>query len=214
MFPPTRNGFWHGFAQRRAAVFNGFAMGLPDCHCFRAGHRQSSPGLRSLRCYPSPSYRSGPSQAGPSLLAGQGCADCVRPARNCFQIRSVAVESAAITTNARGSIQCRSRLSSSPFSPRRLPAVCRTQRLAAWQAQPPARWWPMRSTRTWSPARHLAGLPGSQLAASNWACRPAARATERLIERAAFGRVDLTPGTIRADRPGGPFAFRLGGADV
>jgi hypothetical protein len=47
-------------------------------------------------------------------------------------------------------------------------------------------------------------------AVSNWACRPATRATDVT----AFGRVHLTPRTIRADRPGGPFAFRLGGADV
>jgi hypothetical protein len=48
-------------------------------------------------------------------------------------------------------------------------------------------------------------------AASSLACRPAIRATDVT----AFGRVQLTRRTIRADRPGGPFSLRLmGGADV
>ena len=61
-------------------------------------------------------------------------------------------------------------------------------------------------------ARHLAVLPVQQPAASSLACRLATRATEPLADLAAFGRTDPHSRTIRADRPGGPFAFcALGG---
>jgi hypothetical protein len=55
--------------------------------------------------------------------------------------------------------------------------------------------------------RSSVALQVSPPAASSWACRPATRATERLTERAAFGRIHTTSRTIRAARPGGPFAF-------
>jgi hypothetical protein len=211
MNSPNPQTFWRTFAQGCAGVFIGFAMVASPRHCFLAGLRQSSLGLRSLRCYPSPSLRSGPSQAGPILMRGPGNADCVSRARNCFQIRDLAVESGAITTNLRGSSKCRSRLSSSPFFPHLCPVACRTPRPAAWQVPLLARWLPMHWMKTCWLVPQSAALPVSQPAVSSWACRPATRATDVT----AFGRVHLTPRTIRADRPGGPFSLRLmGGADV
>ena len=214
MFPPTWSRFWHGFAQVWPTVFSGFAMAASGRHCFSAGHRQSSPGLRSLRCYPSPSSRSGPSQAGPNLGLGQGVADCASHARNCFQIRDFAVESGAITTTVRGSFQCRSRLSSSLFSRQRSPAACRILHRVALPAQQPVPWWPMPPRATCLPGRSSVASQVSRPAASSLACRPAVRATERLTDLAAFGQARTTTGTIRADRSGGSFACPLGGADV
>lgn len=211
---PTPLMFWHGFAHGAAVVCTAFAMGAMARHCRCAGQWQSGHGTRSQRCYPSTSLRSGPSQAGPILMRGSAD-DCVGHYRNCFQIRDVAVESAPITTNQRGSIPCASRLSSSLFSLRPWPAACRTRRRAAWQVRQLARLSPMHWTKTCWLAPRLAGWPGLPPVASSWACRPATRATERLIERSAFGRVKSTTRTIRADRPGGPFSLRLmGGTDV
>ena len=209
MKSPTLPTVWHGFAHGRDGVFLAFAMMSGAGHCFYAGQRQSSHDLRSQRCYPSPSLRSGPSQAGPFLVrkAGHVCASRIR---NCFEMPAIAVESAAITTNLRGSTKCRSRLSSSPSFPRPWPVACRTPRRAAWPVQRLAHLSPMPWTKTCLPGPRLAAWLASPPVASRSACRLATRATDVT----AFGRVHLTPGTIRADRPGGPFAFRLGGADV
>jgi hypothetical protein len=211
MNSPTFPTVWHGFAHGRGGVFSGFAMKASAGHCFRAGQRQPSHDLRSQRCYPSPSpsLRSGPSQAGPFLVrkAWHVCASGIR---NCFEMPAIAVESAAITTNLRGSTKCRSRLSSSLFFPRPWPVACRTPRRAAWPVRQLARLSPTPWMKTCSPGPLWAGWLALPLVASRSACRPATRATDLT----AFGRVHLTPGTIRADRPGGPFAFRLGGADV
>ena len=210
MNSPMPQPFWRAFAQGCAGVFITFAMVASAIHCFRVGLRQSSHDLRSLRCYPSPSLRSGPSQAGPILMFGPCNAGCVTGVKNRFQIRDLAVESGAITTNLRGSSKCRSRLSSSPFFPPRWPVACRTLHRAVWQVRPQA---PLSRTRprmTCLPVRLSAVLPVSQPVASSWACRPATRATDLT----AFGRITPTPRTIRDTRPGGPFAFRLGGADV
>lgn len=211
MISPTRQAIWHSFAQAPAAVFNGFAMVGSWRHCFLAGLGQSSRGLCSLRCYPSPSIRSGPSQAGPILVGGQGHADSASGVRYCFQIRDLAVESGAITTNLRGSIICRSRLSSSLFSPCRWPVACRTPRRAVRPGLRQGFWSPMRPMETCLPARSSVALPVLPPAASSWAFRPATRATDL---NAAFGRVTPRSRTIRAARPGGPFAFPMGGADV
>jgi hypothetical protein len=213
MNSPTLLCFWHGFAQAPGGVFRTFAIGASPRHCFPAGQRQSSRDLRSQRCYPSPSLRSGPSQAGPILVSGPGH-DCASGLRNCFEMPAIAVESAAITTNLRGSTQCRSRLSSLLFFPRPWPGACRTRRRAAWLARQLARLSPMRWMKTCLPGQPLAAWLALPPVASRSACRPATRATERLTERAAFGRALSTTGTIRAERLGGPFAFRLGGADV
>jgi hypothetical protein len=207
MNSPMPQPFWHAFAQGCAGVFITFAMVASSIHCFRAGSRQSSHDLRSLRCYPSPSLRSGPSQAGPILMFGPCNAGCVTRVRNRFQNPDLAVESGTITTNLRGSSKCRSRLSSSLFFLRRLPVACRTPRPAAWRAQPRVRWSPTRWMKTCWPGPRWAALPESQPAASSLACRPATRATKL----AASGRFQSTERTIRAARPGGPFAFPLGG---
>lgn len=211
MISPTRPFFWQAFAQGVSGVLNGFAMARSARHCFWAGHRQPSHDLRSQRCYPSPSLRSGPSQAGPTLALRRGGADCVKSGKNCFETCDIAVESAAITTNLRGSSKCRSRLSSSLFFPRLWPVACRTLRPAAWLVPPQARLSPMRWMKTCLPAPHSAVLLALPPAASSWACRPAATATDL----AAFGRALPPSRTIRADRPGGPFLFASeGGADV
>lgn len=210
---PTPLSFWHGFAHGLGVVCNVFAMTALPRHCFCAGQWQSGHGTRSQRCYPSPSLRSGPSQAGPILMRRSSVQgdDCVGRLRNCFQIRDVAVESGAITTNQRGSTPCASRLSSLLYFPRPWPAACRTRQRAAWPARRLALWSPMLWTKTCWPARRLAGWRVLPPAASNLACRPAARA----IKLTAFGRVQTDTRTIRAARPGGPFSLCLmGGADV
>ena len=210
MNSPTLCAFWHGFAQAGFGVFMAFAMRPHGRHCFSAGQRQPCHDLRSQRCYPSPSLRSGPSQAGPTLVGRQAVADCVGGAKFCFEIRGIAVESAAITTTLRGSPPCANRLSSSFFSPCHWPDACRTPRRAAWPVLRLAPWSPMQPTATCLPVPSLAGLPVSQPAGSRSACRPATRGTDVT----ACGRVEPLTRTIRAARPGGPSAFPMGGADV
>lgn len=211
MNSPNLRHFWHGFAQGRGGVFVTFAMRVTAGHCFHAGHRQPSPDLRSLRCYPSPSLRSGPSQAGPILMRGRRVADCVSEARYRFQNRDLAVESAAITTNQRGSFPCASRLSSSPFFPRPWPAACRILHRAAWLVPPLARLSPMPWTKTCWPVPRLADLPVSRPAASRSACRPVTRATDHHRLRADQTTFRDHPGRT----PGWSFSLRLmGEADV
>ncbi len=214
MILPTAPQIWRSFAQGCAGVSEEFAMVANARHCFNAGLRPNRCSLRSLRCYPSPSLRSGPSQAGPILM----CDPCnrvrARSVKNRFQICDIAVESHAITTDSRGSTKCRSRLSSSLYSPCRWPVACRTPHRAVWLARLRARWSPMLWMKTCWQAPRLVVWPVLPPVASSLVCRPATAATDRLIDLAAFGRVHLTPRTIRADRPGGLFAFRLGGADV
>ena len=211
MNSPTVAPFWHGFAHDPVGVRMPFAMMPAARHCFLAGHRQHASDLRSQRCYPSPSLRSGPSQAGPTLIRGQGHTDCMRGTRYCFEICEFAVESAAITTNLRGSIPCASRLSSLSSFPCRSPVACRTPRRAALPVRPRACLSPMQRTVISLPGQSSVALPVSRPAASKSACRPVTRATDT----AAFGRTEPAARTIRADRPGGPFLLRLmGEADV
>lgn len=210
MKSPTLPLNWHGFAHRRGAVFVAFAMGSAALHCFLAGLWHSSHGACSQRCYPSPSLRSGPSQAGPILVGGPVAAAGARRVKKGFEIRDIAVDSGAITTNLRGSSPCASRLSSLLFFPRPLRAACRIRPRAGWLVQRLARLSPMRWTKTCWPAPPWAVWRVSPPAELKWACRPATPA----IELAASGRFEPTRRTIRAARPGGPFAFRLGGADV
>jgi|JI7StandDraft_1071085.scaffolds.fasta_scaffold102603_3 hypothetical protein len=210
MNSPTLTPIWHGFAQGRGGVFMEFAMMPASLHCFRAGQGQLSHDLRSLRCYPSPSLRSGPSQAGPTLPGWQVVADCASGVKICFEIRGIAVDSNAITTTLRGSIPCASRFSSSSFFPCPWPVACRTPHRAVSPVRRRAPLSPMRPTATCLLARSLAVSPGLQPAVSRSACRLVTRATDT----AAFGRTELTHRTIRATRPGGPFAFPMGGADV
>jgi hypothetical protein len=210
MNSPRPLAFWHGFAQARPGVFKPFAMWPGGRHCFWAGQWQPSHDLRSQRCYPSPSLRSGPSQAGPTLSGRQAVADCARGAKICFEIRGVAVESRAITTTFRGSSKCANRLSSSFCCPCRWPVACKTRHPEGRPVPLRGRLSPMRPTATCLPGPLSAGWPASRPVASSLACRPATRATDVT----AFGRAEHHSRTIRAARPGGPFAFRLGGADV
>ncbi len=208
MNSPTHQAFWRSFAQARAAVFNGFAMAGSSRHCFIAGLRQSSHDLHSLRCYPSPSSRSGPSQAGPILAGRRAAADRAPGDRYCFQIPDLAVESAAITTILRGSTQCRSRLSSSLFLSYPWQAACRTPHRAVWPVRPQAPLSPTRPRTTCLPVRLSAALPVSRPAASSLVCRPAARATDVT----AFGRDHTTKGDHPGRAPGWSFAFSDGGS--
>jgi len=208
MKTPTPRTLWQAFAQGGSGVLNAFAMTLRAHHCFCAGRRQLPYGLRNHCCYPSPSLRSGPSQAGPTLSRRAG-ADCVSRIRNCFESRVISVESAAITTNQRGSIPCASRLSFSPFFQCHWLAACRTRHRAALLAQRPVRSSPMPPRVTSSPAPSLAVLRVPQAAGSTSGFRPAVRPTDLT----AFGRTTTTATptarTIRADRPGGPLHFRV-----
>jgi hypothetical protein len=198
---------WQAFAQGLGDVFTAFAMQSAARHCFCAGHRQLGHDLRSHRCYPSPSLRSGPSQAGPTLVCQGTDHDCARRIKNCFESRDIAVESAAITTNKRGSFPCASRLSSSLFSRRPWRAACRTPHRAVWPVPSRARQLPMHSMKTSSRAPLWAGWLVQPPVASSWACRPAPRATEPLTDRAAYGRIKPTARTTRASRLGGPLLF-------
>jgi hypothetical protein len=200
--------FWQAFAHQWATVANGFAIASTGLHCFSAGLRRLCHDLRKPTCYPSPSLRSGPSQAGPILKLRRVNADCVRAARFCFESPRITVESRAITTNQRGSYTCASRFSCSPFLSFRWPVACRIPPRAAWPVPLPVLPSRMRWTKTWLPVRRLAVLPAQQPAVSSWACRPAGRPTDLT----ASGRAEPSSRTIRAIRPGGPFAFcALGG---
>ena len=209
MNSPTPLPIRHGFAQGRGGAFTAFAMASAAVHCFRAGLRQPSHDLRSQRCYPSPSLRSGPSQAGPFLVR-MVISLCANGIRNCFEIPAIAVESAAITTNLRGSTKCRSRLSSSLFFPRPWPVACRTPRRAAWPVRQLAHLSPMRWTKTCWPVRRLAAWLALPPVASRSACRPATRATDVT----AFGRVHTDMKDHPGRTPGWSFCISEGGADV
>ena len=201
MKSPMTSRFRQAFAQGARGGVIGFAMVSAGLHSLQAGSRQLVRGLCSHRCYPSPSLRSGPSQAGPTLVRGCG-AVCAGLLKNCFEIRGVAVESLAITTTTRGSFPCASRLSFSPFSQCRWPAACRTPRRAGWPVPPQARWSLMPLTKTWSRGPHLAALPVPQPAESRSACR---RATDILT---AYGRAETQHKDHPGRAPGWSFSFR------
>ena len=203
MIAPVIPRNWQAFAHRRFGVLLLFAMVHSDRHCFHVRHRQPSHDLRTGRTTPSPSLRSGPSQAGPSLYPRGAIADCAGLAKICFESVEIAVESAAITTNQRGSIQCASRLSFSSFSPPRWPAACRIPPHAGLRVPLRVPSSPMPPKVTSLRAPSSAVLPVPHPAGSNSACRPAAPATDLT----AFGRAKPTARTIRANRPGGPLLF-------
>ncbi len=214
MKSPIRLCIWQAFAQSPQTGVAAFAMVRNSDHCFHVGQRLITNVLHSTSCLPSPFLRSGRSLAGPTLSGGRAGADFADHFNIRFEIPVIAVESGARTTNQRGSSKCGNPLSSSPsFRPRCL-AACRTLHRAAWLVRLPVRPLPMRWTKTSSPVRHLAVLPGQRPVASNLACRPAPRATNPLTDLVAFGRTEPHSRTIRADRPGGPFFFAEGKADV
>ena len=201
--------FRQGSAKLASAGGEGIATGFAALHSSLAGDRPSR-SLRSDLCTPSPSRRSGPSQAGPTSFpqasdrrgSAEGASVGAVPTSFRFNFRWFALKSRAITTNQRGSLSCASRLSFFPFSFFRWPGACRTPRRAAWPVLLPVPQSRTQWMKTWSLARHSAVLPVRPPVASSWACRPATDLT-------AFGRADASSRTIRADRPGGPFLFRI-----
>lgn len=202
MNAPIAHRIWQGFAQARAVGLKTFAMQSLERHCLHVGQRQQSPDLRNYST--TPSLRSGPSQAGPTLWDRRLDADCVSGTKICFEIRDIAVNHPAITTNQRGSLPCASRLSFSSFCPRRWPVACRIPHRAGLPVPQRVPSSPMPPRVTSLPVPSSVVLPVPHPAGSSWACRPAAQATDLT----AFGRVDHASRTIRASRPGGPFAFR------
>jgi hypothetical protein len=203
MISPMPGPIRQPFAQAPTDPANAIALPFSLGKCLRAGRRQPHFGLCTSDCYPSPSLRSGPSQAGPTPFRSN-VSGWTKWFRNCFEIRDFALESGTITTNQRGSSKCGSRLSSSLFSPRPLPAACRTLHRAGLRVPPAARSSRMRWTKTWLPVPPLAEWLALPPAGSTWACRPATPATDLT----AHGRVRPTIRATGADRPGGPFILR------
>jgi hypothetical protein len=205
MNPPNPLAFRHSSAQHPHGLNFAFAPTHPDGQSDRAGRRLPWSGSCSHTCYPSPILRSGPSQTGSQIFCNRrGNADCVTETNFPFESLWFAVDSAAIKTPTRGSKKCRNQLSSLPFSPFRFRPACRTRHRAGLPVPQLAPLSRMRWTKTWSQALPLAALPVLPVAASNWACRPASRATD--LDR-AFGRSTTIQGVARANRPGSPFAF-------
>ncbi len=208
MIPLASIAFRQGSAKPARGGFESFALRAELGHSGRAGTRRCL-GLRSDPSTPSPSRRSGPSQAGPTPFAPdrRGFAEAMRgdaqKATFRFNSRWFAVDSRATTTNQRGSLSCASRFSFSRFSSFRWPGACRTPRRAAWPVLSLVRPSRTRWMKTWSQVLPSAVLPVRPPVASSWACRPATD----LIP--ACGRADTTSRTIRAVGPDGPFAFRL-----
>jgi hypothetical protein len=203
MILPMPPAIRQAFAQGRGSVLIAFAMYAFLRNCFSVGLTHRSFGLPCPSCYPSPSLRSGPSQAGPVPLR-RGRTGFGRRTRNRFEIRDIPVEFGTITTNQRGSTKCGSRLSSLLFFPRRWPAACRTLHRAGLRVPLAAHSSRMRLTKTCWPVPPLAAWPVLPPAESSSACRPAALATDLT----ACGRAGTDFRTIRAARPGGPFNLR------
>jgi len=200
MNAPTAHRIWQSYAQAWVGGLKAFAMPVLERHCLRASQRLNRPDLRNFST--TPSLRSGPSLAGPTLRDRRWGADCVSGAKISFEMRDIPVESAAITTNQRGSLPCASRLSFSFFCQRPWLAACRIPHRAGLPVRLPGQSSPMPQRVTSLPVPSLVVLPVPLPAGSSWACRAAAD------DLTAFGRLDLTSRTIRASRPGGPFAFR------
>jgi hypothetical protein len=203
MFPPNPLAIRHfsakgGDGQRFAVASTRGGSHLADAGCGRSG---SDP--LSHTCYPSPTLRSGPSQAGSRLSQHrQGNADCVTAAKFSFESGWFAVESKAIKTLTRGSQKCRNQSFLSPFLPHRWPDACRTRHRAAL---PVRRQVPLSLTgwtRTCWRAPLWAGWQALPLAASSWACRPAPRATD-LIPACGQGHPE-NHGVARAACPADP----------
>ena len=207
MISPILSPIRQAFAQGQTGVLNAFAMQILLGDCFPAGQSKRVFGLRCPSCYPSPSLRSGPSQAGPVPLP-KGGVRVSSKARNCFEIRDIPLESGSITTTQRGSSPCGSRLPSSPFSPRSLLDACRIRPRAGLQVPLAGRSSLTLWTKTCWPVPRSAALQVLPLAESSSACRPATPAIERLTERPAFGRTRSNQGATRAYCPGGVSVLR------
>lgn len=133
----------------------------------------------------------------------RGVANGVIYIKNCFESGVIAVKSAAITTNERGSSPCAIRLSSSLSFPRLSLAACRIPHRAGLPARLPVPLSPTRLMRTLSPVPPSAVWPVRPPAGSKSVCRPATRATDPYPDLSAFGRSKPPAKTIRANRPGG-----------
>ena len=166
----------------------------------------------------SPSYRSGVSTAGPTFASvytsrnGQDIANArVRVAKLGFfpfPAKADGLSSRAIKTLIRGSSSsCSRKTQSSPFFwPLALPVACPPRKSAALPVLSSAQPLPMPPTKTWSLVRPLARLQALPPVASNWACRPAPRATDLTLTAAPLRGPDLTPRPFRAAVRGGLFA--------
>ena len=198
MPPPV----WQGSAQTREAPIWRIENKGTGAHCFRTGYDPTGCCPRIQCCFPTPSPRSGRPMAGPTPSVRRVGNPLPRHVRKHFQKCDIAVKSAAITTNQRGSLTCGNRYSSSLFSPPHWPAACRTLHRAEWLVPQQALWSPMRLTKTCLPVPRLAALQASQHAASKSASGPA---TDAFLT--AFGRFTPLARTIRAGCPGGSLRF-------
>lgn len=225
MISPPRPAFRRPLAEDPAAAALAVAAGSGCGQSGVAAVEQPCLAPRPVPDCSSPLRRPGAPMAGPSFSrrgpaawaarrapAWQDDADLVICNEKSFESPCFALLSATITTPNRGSLTCANRLSSSPFSPRRLPAACRTRPPAGWPVPQQVRCLPTRPRMTCLPARSSVVWPALRPVASNWACRPAARATEP-DHLTPAGRVAGRPlpeidGVVRAARPGRPrFAF-------
>lgn len=166
----------------------------------------------------SPTYWSGVSTAGPTPFAkrdlqiGQVLANaraCVAEPRFFpFPAKADGLSSRAIKTLIRGSkSSCSRKTQSSPFFwPPALPVACPPRKSVALPVPSSARLSLMQPTKTWSLVQPLARLLARPLVASNWACRPAPRATDLTLTAAPLRGPDLTPRPFRAPARSGLFA--------
>jgi hypothetical protein len=225
MISPLPPAIRRPFAEGPAAAALAVAAG---CGCGQSGFAAVEQPCLAPRPVPdcsSPLRRPGAPMAGPSFSGCRPAGRAARPAPawqddadlvicngKSFESPWFALLSATITTPNRGSHTCANRLSSSPFSPPRLPAACRTRPRAGWPVPQPARSWPMQPRMTCLPARSSVVWLALRPAASNWVCRPAARATEpdplTPAARVAGRPLPDIDGVVRAAKPGRPrFAF-------
>lgn len=202
MKTPMPPPIWQGSAQTREAPVSCIENRGTGGHCFHTGYDPTGRGPRIQCCFPTPSPRSGRSPAGPTPSVPRVGNPLPRHFRKHFQKCDIAVESAAITTNLRGSLTCGNRLSSLLFFPPLWPAACRILHRAGWLVPRQALWSPMRLMKTCLPGPRLAVWPVSQHAASKSASGPA---TDPFLT--AFGRFTPLARTIRAGCPGGSLRF-------
>ncbi len=198
---------WQLFAQAFGRRETGFAqtLGLRDDRCV-LGALLAPQGF-GQDCYPFPtlwpdSFGVRPFFVSASAPLWRLVASC---ARACvFQFASLldSVESVHRTTNKRGSSKCGNLSYSSPFSPCRWLAACKTRRRAGWQGLRRVRPLPMSPTTMRSLVRSSAALQVLQPAASTSACRPA---TDLIAANAANAMT-----ASRGDTPAGRFVLRSG----
>jgi hypothetical protein len=194
-------------AHPQGVLWEEFAIFGRKPHLDHVGHQALSDALPSGTCYPSPSLRSGPSQAGPIFsqlhLLRQGNAEAVRAVNFRFDFLQIALESSPRTTNKRGSGPCASRLFFSPFLSFLWQVACKTPRRAGLPARSLVQPLPMRWMKIWWRALPLAGLPVPHPAASR-SRRPASQDTDDLTAQRRHHRQMKA---IRAKRPDGLFRF-------